>query len=175
MLELTGQRDPILLANLAWNLKNQGRMKEARTLYEEFGRRCAGDPPDPARLCPAGGSGPQLRRRGEDARQGWTRCSRTIQGVRLTRAVLLGRMRSYDEALAMIDATADDEGKLGPNELLEKGRLLDQVGRYDDAWAAFAEGKRLGARTVRPGLSRRGGRTSRSSGCATSSPAAGCA
>src|SRR6201988_27102 len=35
VLELTGQRDPILLANLAWNLKNQGRMKEARALYEE--------------------------------------------------------------------------------------------------------------------------------------------
>ena len=34
-------------------------------------------------------------------------------------------------------------GRLGPNELLEKGRLLDQLGRYDDAWAAFAEGKRL--------------------------------
>ena len=35
VLELTGQRDPILLANLAWNLKNQGRMEEARALYEE--------------------------------------------------------------------------------------------------------------------------------------------
>ncbi len=32
---------------------------------------------------------------------------------------------------------------LGPNELLEKGRLLDQMGRYDDAFAAFVEGKRL--------------------------------
>jgi hypothetical protein len=57
--------------------------------------------------------------------------------------VLLGRMRRYDEALEIIDATADDEGRLGPNELLEKGRLLDQLGRYDDAWTAFAEGKRL--------------------------------
>ena len=35
VLELTGQRDPVLLANLAWNLKNQGRMAEARALYEE--------------------------------------------------------------------------------------------------------------------------------------------
>jgi Tfp pilus assembly protein PilF len=35
VLELSGQRDPILLANLAWNLKNQGRMEEARVLYEE--------------------------------------------------------------------------------------------------------------------------------------------
>jgi len=26
---------PILLANLAWNLKNQGKMAEARALYEE--------------------------------------------------------------------------------------------------------------------------------------------
>ncbi len=35
VLELTRTRDPILLANLAWNLKNQGRMEEARQLYEE--------------------------------------------------------------------------------------------------------------------------------------------
>src|SRR6202035_3251674 len=35
VLELSGRRDPILLSNLAWNLKNQGRMAEARALYEE--------------------------------------------------------------------------------------------------------------------------------------------
>src|ERR1700742_2498620 len=35
VLELSGKRDPILLANLAWNLKNQGRMADARALYEE--------------------------------------------------------------------------------------------------------------------------------------------
>ncbi len=52
-------------------------------------------------------------------------------------------MRKYDEALALIDSSVDDTAKLGPNELLEQGRLLDQVGRYDDAWAAFDEGKRL--------------------------------
>src|SRR5207237_6056441 len=32
---------------------------------------------------------------------------------------------------------------LGPDELLEKGRLLDRIGRYDEAFEAFAEGKRL--------------------------------
>ena len=64
--------------------------------------------------------------------------------VRLTRAVLLGRMRRYDEALALLDvAPSPAMRRLGPNELLEKGRLLDQMGRYDDAWAAFAEGKQL--------------------------------
>jgi len=65
-------------------------------------------------------------------------------GIRLTRAALLGRVRRYDEALALIDGAVTGDARLGPNELLEKGRLLDQMGRYDDAWAAFAEGKRLG-------------------------------
>ena len=54
-------------------------------------------------------------------------------------------MKRYDDAVAMLDSMAaqHNEGKLGPNELLEKGRLLDQMGRYDDAFAAFEEGKRL--------------------------------
>src|SRR6202035_4121041 len=35
VLELTAKREPVLLANLAWNLKTEGRMPEARALYEE--------------------------------------------------------------------------------------------------------------------------------------------
>ena len=69
-------------------------------------RRRAGNPPDPARLRPAGGGRPQFRRRRR-------RCSTRLDtlfpndpGVRLTRAVLLGRMRRYDEALALIDGRA---------------------------------------------------------------------
>jgi hypothetical protein len=34
VLELSGTRDPILIANLAWCLKLQSRMGEARALYE---------------------------------------------------------------------------------------------------------------------------------------------
>ena len=30
-----GGQEPITLANLAWNLKNQGRIEEARALYEQ--------------------------------------------------------------------------------------------------------------------------------------------
>jgi tetratricopeptide (TPR) repeat protein len=142
VLDLAGQRDPILLANLAWNLKNQGRMKEARALYEE-----------------SANAAPEIRQtllgfaRLEEADRDFDAAAAVLdrmdklfpndQGVRLTRAVLLGRMRKYDQAIELIDSTASDERKLGPNELLEKGRLLDQVGRYDDAWAAFAEGKKL--------------------------------
>jgi Tfp pilus assembly protein PilF len=142
VLELTGQRDPILLANLAWNLKNQGRMAEARKLYEE-----------------SVAAAPEIRQtllgfaRLEEADRNFDAAAAILdrmdrlfpndEGVRVSRAVLLGRMRRYDEALAIIDRSGDGAGRLGPNELLEKGRLLDQVGHYDDAWAAFAEGKRL--------------------------------
>src|SRR6185437_15471300 len=142
VLELTGQRDPILLANLAWNLKNQGRMPEARTLYEES----VAAAPD-VRQTLLGFARLEEADRNFDAAAGILDRMETQfpndQGVHLTRAVLLGRMRRYDEAIAIIDGSVDDQGRLGPSELLEKGRLLDQIGRYDDAWAAYAEGKRL--------------------------------
>jgi hypothetical protein len=86
-------------------------------------------------------------------------------GSVLTRAVLLGRMKRHDEALELLErpvaraaskAAPDTESDaapasamtsapigLGPTELSEKGRLLDQLDRHDEAWAAFAEGKRL--------------------------------
>ena len=63
----------------------------------------------------------------------------------LSRAVLHGRRRDYEPALGVLDeiAAQRQDGALGPNEMLEKGRLLDQMGRYDDAFVAFVDGKRL--------------------------------
>jgi tetratricopeptide (TPR) repeat protein len=63
----------------------------------------------------------------------------------LLRAVVYGRQRDQRRALTLLDRLAEKSGGegLGANELLEKGRLLDQIGRYDEAWEAFAEGKRL--------------------------------
>ena len=78
VLELTGQRDPILLANLAWNLKNQGRMAEARKLYEES----VAAAPEIRRPCWVS---PAWRRQIATSMQpqacltGWTRCSRTTR------------------------------------------------------------------------------------------------
>ena len=144
VLELSGQRDPILLANLAWNLKNQGRMEEARTLYEE-----------------SIAAAPEIKQtllgwaRLEEADRQFAAAGEKLDkmdalwpndaGVMMSRAVLLGREKKNDDALGVLDAVArqNPDGKLGPNELLEKGRLLDQMGRYDEAFADFAEGKRL--------------------------------
>jgi tetratricopeptide (TPR) repeat protein len=157
VLELTGARDPIVLANLAWCLKNQGRMEEARALYVE-----------------STATAPNIREtllgwaRLEEADRDFAGAARKLDrldelfpgdpGAILTRATLLGRMKRPDEALALLEravAPADPGPDaaagampsapigLGPTELSEKGRLLDQLDRHDEAWAAFTEGKSL--------------------------------
>ena len=144
VLELAGNRDPILLANLAWCLKNQGRMEEGRALYRESVAAAPG-----IRQTLLGWARLEEADRKFDAAaeildqmdQQWP----DDPGVLLSRAVLLGRMKGYDEALAVLDriAALTSDGRLGPTELSEKGRLLDQMGRHDDAFEAFLEGKRL--------------------------------
>jgi tetratricopeptide (TPR) repeat protein len=135
VLALSGTRDPILLANLAWCLKNQGRMEEARALYEE-----------------STVAAPNIR----ETLLGWARLEEADRnfaaaidkldrldalfpddpGSVLSRAVVLGRMKQHDKALALVDrttlppdqatATAAAPIGLGPTELSEKGRLLDR-------------------------------------------------
>jgi len=149
VLALSGTRDPIVLANLAWCLKNQGRMEEARALYEE-----------------STAAAPNIR----ETLLGWARLEEADRdfaaatdkldrldalfphdpGSVLTRAVVLGRLKRHDEALALLDRATQPSDQsatatigLGPTELSEKGRLLDRLDRYDDAWAAFTEAKRI--------------------------------
>jgi tetratricopeptide (TPR) repeat protein len=140
---LTDTRDPILLANLAWNLKSQGRMEEARALYRESLAAAPG-----IRQTLIG----YIRLEEADRRfEAATTILDLAQAVypadpqlRLARAVLLGRSGAARAALAVLDSMAEESnGALGAAELLEKGRLLDRLGRHEDAWAAFADGKRL--------------------------------
>jgi tetratricopeptide (TPR) repeat protein len=141
VLELTGRRDPITLANLAWSLKNQGRMDESRELY---GEAAAADPNLKTLLGWA---------RMEEADRKLERAAELLDcaeqvapdnpSILLARAIVHGRNHSFEEALALLDRLAAvSEGGLGANEWLEKGRLLDQMGRYDEAFEAFVEGKR---------------------------------
>lgn len=144
VLELTGQRDPIVLANLAWNLKNQGRIAEARALYEESTKAAPN-----VMLSWLGWA------RMEEADRNFDRAGELLdkaevlaQGnlaIQLTRAVIHGRKREFDQALTILNGMKRPEGaeQLGTEELMEKGRLLDKVGRYDEAFLAFAESKRL--------------------------------
>jgi tetratricopeptide (TPR) repeat protein len=66
--------------------------------------------------------------------------------VHLTRATVLARLKRPEAALALLDEPEAEAGdarpRLGPAELSEKGRLLDQLGRHDEAFAAFDAGKK---------------------------------
>jgi tetratricopeptide (TPR) repeat protein len=143
VLSLMGKRDPIVLANLAWNLKKQGRFEEARHLYQE-----------------SVNANPRVRQ----SLLGWARleeadCRFEAAGSLLdvldrlfpddpdsllTRAVLHTRLRDNDRALAVLDRLERQvrQGKLTPAELAEKGRLLDQIGEYAAAFEVFLESKR---------------------------------
>jgi tetratricopeptide (TPR) repeat protein len=143
VLALSDARDPILLANLAWNLNTQGRMAEARALYQES---AAAAPSVPQTLL-GWARMEEADRKFDAAAEVLDRAERVAPdnpSILLTRAVLLGRLQQYDAALGVLDhiAARSRDGSLGPNELLEKGRLLDRMGRFDEAWAAFVEGKR---------------------------------
>jgi tetratricopeptide (TPR) repeat protein len=140
---LAGQPNAILYANLAWNLKNQGRIEESRKLYEDSVRL------DPNVFQTIYGwaqmeeTDRNFARAGEllDAAERLSPGNRT---VRLARAVLHGRTKNYKSAVAILDEIerAPDGGGLGPMEWTEKGQLLDKMGRYSEAFTAYDAGKR---------------------------------
>ena len=139
-LELSGARDPIVLANLAWCLKTQGKMDAARVLYAES---LEGAPNvlqtllGAARLEEADrqlAAALALLDRAEAAHPG-------NPSIMLTRAVVLGRQKKAADAVAILDSMAAGDAQLGASELLEKGRLLDQMGHYAEAFAAYEAGK----------------------------------
>jgi tetratricopeptide (TPR) repeat protein len=133
---------PILIANLVWNLKNQGRMAESRKLYEESVRL------DPAIFQTLFGWA-----RMEETDRNFARAGELLDAaealspgnpsVLLSCAILHGRVKHYDQALAALDDIEKCEGAgLGPIEWCEKGLLLDRIGRHAEAFAAFSEAKR---------------------------------
>jgi Tfp pilus assembly protein PilF len=140
-LELAGVRDAVVLANLGLCLKNQGKMAEARALYEESLSLAPGMLHTLlgfARLEEADrnlGAAMALLDRAEALQPG-------NASVLLNRAIVLGRMGDEPAALALLDSMAERSAVLGASEYLEKGRLLDKIGRYDEAYAAYEEGKR---------------------------------
>jgi tetratricopeptide (TPR) repeat protein len=148
VLEITGGRDPILLANLAWNLKGQGRVAEARQLYVES----ADMAPDVFQTLFGWAQLEEADRNLHVARSKLD-CAAAIRpndpGLRAARARLLDRSGEHAAALAELESDAADRcadvagHAAEPNVLLEKGRLLDQLGRYDEAFACFDEAKRL--------------------------------
>ena len=174
VIDLVGQPNAIVLANLAWNLKNQGRIEESRKLYQESVRL------DPNVFQTVFGWAQM-----EETDRNFVRAGELLdaaellspgnRSVALVRAVLHGRTKNYKSAVALLDEIErhPDGGGLGPMEWTEKGRLLDNMGRYGEAFEAFTAGKRTLRETGdRPGLSRPCSAATRSNACETSSPRA---
>jgi tetratricopeptide (TPR) repeat protein len=140
-LDFAGTREPTVLANFALCLKNQGKMAEARALYAES---LAAAPDSLHTLL--GFARLEEADRNLDAAMALLDRAAALypgnQSMLLVRAVVLGRMREASAALALLDGMAAENAELGPAEFLEKGRLLDQMGRYEEAFAAYDEGKR---------------------------------
>lgn len=137
-LELAGRRDAIVLANLAWNLKAQGRIVESRALYAES-RAAAPDVLTTllgeARMEEAAGALDRASALLDQARA----VAPGAPGVDLARAVVAARQGAREHALSVLDGMAETGA---PAVLMEKGRLLDRMGRPKAAFAAWTEGKR---------------------------------
>jgi Flp pilus assembly protein TadD len=149
VLEISGARDPILLANLAWNLKCQGRIAEARELYNESVEAA----PDIFQTLFGWG---QLEEADGDFAAAKAKLDRAAEirpddpGLRVARATLLAREGKLAAALAELerDPGGNENGastgaRSDSNALLEKGRILDRLGRCEEAFACFDEAKRL--------------------------------
>ncbi|MGO9991037.1 MAG: sulfotransferase [Steroidobacteraceae bacterium] len=139
-LEMSGTRDPVVLANLALCLKNQGKMQAARELYVES----LATAPNNLHTLLAFARLEEADRDLEAALALLDRAEAQFPGnpsALLMRAVVRGRQGDAPAALAVLDDIAAGNLGLGAGEFLEKGRLLDRMGRYDEAFAAFDAGK----------------------------------
>ncbi|MBK1839407.1 sulfotransferase [Azospirillum sp. YIM B02556] len=139
-LELA-EPDGITLANLAWNLKLQSRIDEARALYRQS-----------VVLAPSIHLTWLGWARTEEAGRALEDASRFLaRGKRLDpdrptaafEAALLARQGAPEAALAVLDAAALRPSGPTSDELLEKARILDRQGRPDEAFAAMLQGKAL--------------------------------
>ena len=133
-LRLGGAR-PSVLANLAINLMNQGKFAEADALFADSDRLA------PDELLTLGHWSKLHELRGDFARAGElldrAQARRSPREVDLLRAQLLSRAGRDAEALAIIESAP----ALNGDGQLERGRLYDRLGRYDEAWRDFVEGK----------------------------------
>jgi Tfp pilus assembly protein PilF len=135
-IELGGEQAPFL-ANLALNLMQQGRTDEAEACYAQAHALAPGEFRTLAHWS-------KLREVRGDHSGAWDLLERAkrVAGnndVELLRANHLARTGKVHEALAILDAAP----ALNGDARLERGRLLDRLGRYDEAWRDLVEGKRL--------------------------------
>ena len=133
---------PQILVNLALSLYNQGRLDEAESHLLQA-CRVAEQPPGARALAMAHLSRVYEARR--DMVNAWLWLDRAEQTGRadgqdfaLLRALYLANTDKPQEALDLIDRSGP---RISAAALLDKGRLLDRLGRYEEAWPALVTAK----------------------------------
>ncbi len=143
VIELSGENSRVA-TNLANCLKQQGKIEESEQWYAKavaLGDRNVGALIGWARLEEANRNIPkawELLKKAEGL-------APQSPELSLTRAVLYGREKKNEEALAELTRN-QAEGQAqqqGPVVLLERGRLYDKMERFEEAWADYTEGNRL--------------------------------
>jgi len=134
-LEVSQPRASILV-NLAENLKKQGRLDEAEACFSRAHELAPGEVRTLiawSALCAARG---ELARAGELIDR--AEAASSPEEVSLPRADHLARSGRPEQALATLNSskTLTGEGQLA------RGRLHEQLGRYEEAWQDFAAAKR---------------------------------
>ena len=140
-LDLAGPH-PQILTNLALTLYNQGRIDEAEPLLLQASKA----QPDNAMIMAHLSRLYEARRDMANALLWLDRAEaagrKTDEDFTLLRALYLSNADKPQQALDLIDRT---KGPISAAAMLDRARLLDRLGRSDEAWPAFVAAKaRLG-------------------------------
>jgi tetratricopeptide (TPR) repeat protein len=146
-IQLAEEPDPEVEGGLAMALRGQGRFDEARAIFAQVLERG-----EFLNVLLAWASLEEADRRFDAALALIERAAKVAPGgprVTLGRAMLQRRAKDYDHALQTLealegrfkDSSLGDSG-LGASALMEKGQILDALGRYDEAFEAFDAFKR---------------------------------
>ncbi len=136
---------PQILVNLALTLYNQGRVAEAEPWLQQAHAAQPGDAMTMAHLS-------RVYEAKRDMAQAFLWLERaeragqhTGEDFTLLRALYLGNAGREQEALNLIDRSPGAKG--GPAQL-DRARLLDKLGRHDEAWPAMVAAKAQLARDM---------------------------
>ncbi|HQT72365.1 MAG TPA: sulfotransferase [Acidiphilium sp.] len=139
---LSETANPVLLGNLAWNLRQQGRLDEAATIYAQVLQGAARTPRSVGGLAQVEAGRGRLDEAAALAAE-----AVTADPDNRSLAVLLDlvRLRAGD-AGAVLERIAATEARIAPQplmttELVLRGRALERLGRHDEAWSAYQAGR----------------------------------
>lgn len=141
-----------LCANLGLNLRNQGKLEESEKWY----RKAVELEPDNAQTLLGWVKLEESRR---DFDRAWELLHK-VEGmipengeILMNRSTLYSRAKEFDKALLELDkiAARRDEDELGAGYFLERGKVLDKLKRFDEAFAAFEKGNKMIRESARGG------------------------